>query len=90
MEDGLDTEGGYGEFGNLAEVVEMEEMSYEEQKAHVKKLWQEDSVKYTEWKEYCINLDLLPEFFGTHDNPKEIDESKLYKVLDFYTIMPSY
>ena len=77
MEDGLDTAGGYGEFGNLAEVVEMEEMSYEEQKAHVKKLWQEDSVKYTEWKEYCINLDLLPEFFGTRDNPKEIDETKL-------------
>ena len=28
MIDGLDTAGGYGEFGNLAEVVEMEEMSY--------------------------------------------------------------
>ena len=77
MEDGLDTEGGYGEFGNAAEIVEMRELSYEEQKAYVKKLWQKDPEKYYEWKEYCIELDRLPEFFGTHDNPKEIDESKL-------------
>ena len=77
MIDGLDTAGGYGEFGNLAEVVEMEAMSYEEQKVHVKKLWQDDPVKYVEWKEYCVYLDLLPEFFGTHENPIPIDESKL-------------
>ena len=38
MIDGLDTAGGYGEFGNLAEVVEMRELTYEEQKAYVKKL----------------------------------------------------
>ena len=77
MEDGLDTAGGYGEFGNLAEVVEMEELSYEEQKVYVKKLWQEDPKKYYEWKEFCIWYNRLPEFFGTRDNPKEIDESKL-------------
>ena len=74
----LDSQYGYGEWGNAAEVVEMEELSYEEQKAYVKKLWQEDPEKYYEWKElFCIPLDLLPDFFGTHDNPIPIDESKL-------------
>ncbi len=33
--------------------------------------------KYYEWKEWCIDLDVLPDFFGTHDNPIDIDESKL-------------
>lgn len=55
----------------------MRELTYEEQKAYVKKLWQENPVKYNEWKEFSIYFKLLPEFFGTHDNPKEIDESKL-------------
>ena len=74
----LDGEYGYGDWGNLAEVMEMEELSFEEQKAHVKKLWQEDPKKYYEWKEeFCIRLDQLPDFFGTHDNPIPIDESKL-------------
>ena len=77
MIDGLDTAGGYGEFGNLAEVVEMRELTYEEQKAYVKKLWQENPVKYNEWKEFCIKYDQLPDFFGTSDNPIPIDESKL-------------
>lgn len=74
----LDGEYGYGEWGNPAEVLEMLELSYEEQKAHVKKLWQEDPKKYYEWKElYCIPSNLLPNFFGTRDNPIPIDESKL-------------
>lgn len=55
----------------------MEEMSYEDQKVYVKKLWQENPVKYKEWKKYCIDLELLPEFFGTYDNSIPIDESKL-------------
>ena len=33
--------------------------------------------KYFEWKEWCIRLNRLPEFFGTRDNPIPIDESKL-------------
>ena len=77
MIDGLDTAGGYGEFGNLAEVVEMRELTYEEQKAYVKKLWEEDPKKYYEWKELCIRLNQLPDFFGTRDNPIDIDESEL-------------
>ena len=77
MIDGLDTESGYGEFGNAAEVVEMEDLSYEEQKAHVKKLWLEDPKSYYEWKEECIRFGFLPDFFGTRDNPIPIDESKL-------------
>ena len=77
MEDGLDTAGGYGELGNLSKIVEMKELSYEKQKAYAKKLWQEDPIKYKGWKEFCIWYNRLPEFFGTYDNPKEIDESKL-------------
>ena len=73
----LDPDYGYGEWGNAAEVVEMEGLSYEEQKAHVKKLWQEDPKRYYEWKYDCIRFNQLPEFFGTRDNPILIDESKL-------------
>ena len=37
MEDGvLDSDYGYGELGNAAEVVEMEDLSYEEQKLMLK------------------------------------------------------
>ena len=73
----LDSDYGYGEWGNAAEVVEMEDLSYEEQKAHVKKLWLEDPKSYYEWKEDCIRYNQLPDFFGTRDNPIPIDESKL-------------
>ncbi|MCQ2737565.1 MAG: hypothetical protein MJ224_03060 [archaeon] len=68
---------GYGQFGNTAEVRAMKKLSFEDQKVHVKKLWQEDPEKYFEWKERCIKFDLLPDFFGTSDNPIPIDESKL-------------
>ena len=78
MEEGvLDSDYGYGEWGNAAEVVAMEDLSYEEQKAHVKKLWLEDPKSYYEWKEDCIRYNQLPDFFGTRDNPIPIDESKL-------------
>ena len=78
MEDGvLDSDYGYGELGNADEVVEMEDLSYEEQKAYVKKLWLEDPKSYYEWKEDCIRYNQLPDFFGTRDNPIPIDESKL-------------
>ena len=73
----LDCDYGYGDWGNVAEVVEMKELTYEEQKAYVKKLWQKDPKKYYEWKGLCIQLNQLPEFFGTRDNPIPIDESKL-------------
>lgn len=63
--------------GNPVKVRRMKKMNDSEIRAFVKKLWQEDPEKYYEWKEYCIELDRLLEFFGTHDNPKEIDESKL-------------
>ncbi len=73
----LDDDYGYGEWGNAAEVVAMRELSPEGQKAHVKKLWLEDPKSYYEWKEDCIRLNMLPDFFGTRDNPIPIDESKL-------------
>ena len=78
MDDVLDDDYGYGDLGNASEVVEMRELSHEEQKVYVKKLWQEDPKKYYEWKEqYCIRFNMLPDFFGTRDNPIPIDESKL-------------
>ena len=68
---------GYGRWGNAAESLHMSKMNDEERKAHVKKLWQADPEKYFEWKQWCIDTEMLPDFFGTRDNPIHIDESKL-------------
>lgn len=77
MDWAFDREEEYGRWGNAAEVVHMREFDYEGKKAHVKKLWKEDPEKYYEWKNWCIELDQLPDFFGTAENPIHIDESKL-------------
>ena len=69
-------ETGYGR-GNITEILRMEKLDDAGKKAHVKKLWQEDPVKYYEWKEYCIKSNQLLDFFGTEENPIPIDESKL-------------
>jgi len=37
---------GYGDFGNTAKIRRMKRKSPEEQKAYIKKLWQEDPKKY--------------------------------------------
>ena len=68
---------GYGGDDNIDEVLIMEELDYEGKKAHIKELLQKDPEKYYEWKEWCIRLNRLPDFFGTRDNPIPIDESKL-------------
>lgn len=68
---------GYDDWGNANEVVNMRHLDEEGKKAHVKKLWQEDPKKYYEWKAWCIELERLPDFFGTSDNPIPIDESSL-------------
>lgn len=73
----INTEDGYGRFGNISEVLKMEELDSEGKKAHAKKLGEDDPKKYSEWKKWCIYLDQLPDFFGTRDNPIPIDESKL-------------
>lgn len=77
MDWAFDREEGYGRWGNAAEVVRMRELDDEGKKAHVKKLWEKNPIKYNEWKNRCIELDQLPDFFGTYDNPIPIDESKL-------------
>lgn len=69
-------ETGYGR-GNTTEILHMRKLDEAGKRAHVKKLWQEDPVKYYEWKEFCIRAESLPDFFGTYDNPIPIDESKL-------------
>ena len=68
---------GYGRWGDAAHCVRMDELDYDGKKDYVKMLWQEDPVKYFEWKAHCIRANALPDFFGTRDNPIPIDESKL-------------
>ena len=61
----------------IRELMIMRRLDYNHKKAHVKKLWEKDPVEYYEWKNWCIRLNKLVDFFGTHDNPIPIDESKL-------------
>ena len=77
MDWAFDREEGYGRWGNAAEVVHMRRLDNESKKDHVKKLWQENPERYGEWKQWCIDLSKLPDFFGTADNPIPVDESKL-------------
>ena len=77
MEGAVGLADGYGDLGNAAEVVHMEELDTEGKKAHVKKLWLEDAKTYYEWKNWCIARDRLPDFFGTSDNPIPINEYEL-------------
>ena len=77
MDWAFDREEGYGQLGNIAEVRNMNRLNYDGKKAHVKELWEEDPKTYAEWKKWCIELNRLPDFFGTRDNPIPIDESKL-------------
>lgn len=75
---GLDGGYGYGDWGNVNKLVQIQKLPLEDQKDYIKNLWQENPEKYYEWKNnFCIRLDLLPNLFGTHDNPILIDESKL-------------
>ena len=66
-----------GKLNYIRELVIMDRLDEDHRKAHIKKLWENYPEEYYEWKEWCINLDKLPDFFGTHDNPIHIDESKL-------------
>ena len=68
---------GYGGDDNIDEVLIMEKLDHEEKKSHIKKLWKENPQKYFEWKDWCIRLNQLPDFFGTRDNPSFIDESNM-------------
>ena len=62
---------------NTTEVIIMKELDEDGKRAHVKKLWEKDPIGYSEWKCECIEMNRLPDFFGTRDNPIPIDESKL-------------
>ena len=73
----LDGEEGYGSLENILHVKYMRKLDNNSQKAYVKKLWEENPKVYSQWKQWCIELDQLPDFFGTDDNPIPIDESKL-------------
>ena len=72
-----ETHEGYGRWGNAAHRVNMKKLTPEEQREYVKKLWLEDPIKYFGWKNRCIRNNTFPDFFGTHDHPIPIDESKL-------------
>lgn len=68
---------GYGDWRNSGEVVNMKHLDDEGKKPMLKNYGKRILKKYLEWKEWCIRLNRLPEFFGTRDNPIPIDESKL-------------
>ena len=72
-----DSHEGYGRWGNAMHRVNIKELTPEEQKKYIKKLWEEDSFKYFQWKNRCIRANSFPELFGTRDNPIRVDESKL-------------
>lgn len=64
-------------FDYIGEILILEELDDEGKKAHVKQLLNSNPINYYKLKELCIELDQLPDFFGTHDNPIPIDESEL-------------
>ena len=68
---------GFGEWDNSLYVRRIRKLNPENQKKFIKELWSNDSEKYSEWKDWCIRLNRLPDLFGTRDNPIPIDESKL-------------
>ena len=68
---------GYGRWINGRHVLIINDLSDDEKKEYIKRLFQEGPDKYFEWKAWCIRCDRLPDIFGTHDNLKDSDESKL-------------
>lgn len=64
-------------FDYIGEILILEELNYEGKVAHIKQLLESNPVDYYKLKKLCIELDQLPDFFGTHDNPILIDESEL-------------
>ena len=80
----LDGEEGYGSLENILHVKHMRKLDNNSQKAYVKKLWVENPKVYSQWKQWCIELDQLPDFFGTDDNPILLLFLKiLYMVLNY-------
>ncbi len=76
---------GYGGWRNSGEVVNMGFLDDLGKKNHIKKLWEEDSKKYFEWKEWCIKLNRLPHFFGTrHQNEYVV------AIIDYYNFCKIY
>ena len=73
----LHEEYAYGDAGNAAKRVHLDELNLDDQKKYIKKLWLENPEKYYEFKDECIYLGRFPNLFGTCDNPIPIDESKL-------------
>lgn len=61
----------------VRELAIMDMLDDDRKRAHVKKLWEKYPSEYFEWKDWCIEYDQLPDFFGTRDDPIPIDESKL-------------
>lgn len=53
----LDGEEGYGSLENILHVKHMRKLDNNSQKAYVKKLWEENPNVYSQWKQWCIELD---------------------------------
>ena len=70
-------ESAYGEIVNNAHVVHLSRLEYDEQLDYIKKLWQVDPIRYSEWKKWCVQCNCLPKLYGTRDDPIFIDEASL-------------
>lgn len=73
----LDGSCGFGSWNNMLYVRRMKKYNLEDQLKLIKELYLKDTERYIEWKDWCIRLNMLPDFFGTRDDPIPIDESKL-------------
>ena len=68
---------GYGR-RNITEVIIMKNLdSSGKNGSCLKNYGKRIHEKYYEWKNWCIRLNRLPDFFGTRDNPIPIDEFEL-------------
>ena len=66
---------GYGEDNHL-ETVLLTIFTPEEQKISLKYLYKKDPVKYFEWKQWNLDHNLVPEVFGTKENPIDLHEEE--------------
>ena len=55
----LDGEEAYGTWANLILVKQIKKLSSKDQKARIEELWESDSKKYLEWKDWCIDCNRL-------------------------------
>ena len=58
----------YGGWVNVVNLRNMKPLDVNDKKDYAKELYDEDPKKYLEWKEWCIGLDELTDFFINNSN----------------------